>query len=435
MASGTELITIPYAPRRIFLPLHERRQRFAAVVAHRRAGKTVAEINDSIRDALTCQKPNPRVGYIAPYYKQAKTVAWQYLKDYSASIPGAVPNESELRVDYPNGGQVRLYGADNPDALRGIYLDKATLDEYADMNPRLWPEVIRPTLVDRRGRATFIGTPKGRNAFFDICEIAKSHPDWLYMMLRASETKIIPADELEAARQMMTPEQYEQEFECSFEAAILGAYYGKEIALAEREGRICEVPYDAGKPVHTAWDLGMSDSTSIWFFQYTPTGLNFIDFYENHGQSLGHYAEVLNDKGYTYGGDHVPHDAKVRELGTGLTRVETLIKLGRKPKLVPDHKLMDGINACRVMLGEFRFDKEKCADGIESLRQYKADFDEERNAFRITPRHDWTSHAADAFRYAGIAYRQERPAKPEKPKQGPTLNDLWNSQPRRRERV
>jgi phage terminase large subunit len=438
MDAGTELITIPYAPRRQFLPLHNRTQRFAAIVAHRRAGKTVAEINDKIKSALTCPLPNPRVGYIAPYYNQAKTIAWQYLLDYTRCIPGVRTNATELRVDFPNGGQVRLFGADNPDALRGAYFDDVTLDEPADMNPRLFPEVVRPMLVDRQGRASFIGTPKGRNYFFDICEIAKSHPDWLFLMLKASESGLIPQKELDDARQMMTPEQYEQEFECSFDAAILGAYYGKEMADAEREGRILEVPYDPGLPVYTAWDLGMRDSTAIWFYQIAPNEIRFIDYYENHTQPLGHYVSVLNSREYKYAEDFVPHDAKVKELGTGKTRIETLIGLKRNPRLVPDHKILDGINAARVLFKRMKFDKSKCADGIEALRQYKADFDEDRNTFRKEPRHDWTSHSADAFRYAAIAYT-EQVAPKEKPKgktlQEMTLNDLWAAQKKRKERI
>lgn len=385
-----------------------------------------------------CDKPNPRVAYIAPFYKQAKTVAWQYLKDYGLHVPGAQANESELRIDFPNGGQVRLYGADNPDALRGIYLDDVTLDEHADMNPRLWPEVIRPTLVDRMGRASFIGTPKGRNAFWEICELAKSHPDWLYTCLRASETGIIPQDELDAARQMMTPEQYEQEFECSFDAAILGAYYGKEMALADRDGRIGHYPYVQGQPVYTAWDLGIRDATAIWMFQILPGELRFIDFYENHTQPLHHYTEVLDDRGYAYDKDFVPHDAKVKELGTGRTRIETLIELGRDPALVPDHKVLDGINSARVLFPRVTFNADTCMDGMEALRQYRADFDEERNTFRNTPLHDWTSHAADAFRYACMAY-YERALPKEKPKgktiQEMTMDDLWKSRPKRSNRV
>lgn len=425
---NVQRVIIPYAPRRQFLGFHSRPQRWACVVAHRRAGKTVACINDLIRGALTCEKPNPRFAYMAPFYAQAKDVAWSYVKEYSAPIPGAESNESELRVDFPNGGRVRLYGADNFDRLRGIYLDGVVLDEPADMDPRVWPEVVRPTLSDRQGWAVFIGTPKGRNAFFEIFDAARNRDDWYTVMLRASETGIIPESELDDARSMMTPEQYAQEYECSFDAAIVGSYYGKEIADAERDGRVCSLPVDPDLPVHTAWDLGIGDSTAIWMFQIGPEGLRVIDCYENHGHNLAHYVSELQSRGYKYGEDFVPHDAKVRDISTGRTRIETLVSLGRKPRLVPDHKLMDGINAVRVSFPRIRIDDGKCKFGLEALRQYRAEYDEKTRAFKNTPKHDWTSHYADAFRYMAMAWRELVMPKPKpKPKvttRMPTLNEL-----------
>lgn len=397
-------VVIPYEPRSQFINFHDRSERWACIVAHRRAGKTVACINELIRAALTCDKREPRFAYLAPYYTQAKDVAWSYLKHYSAPIPGIVVNESELRVDYPNGGRVRLYGADNYDRLRGLYLDGVVLDEPADMDPRAWPEVIRPALADRQGWACFIGTPKGRNAFWEIWDNAKS--GWFRAMMRASETGLVSQSELDDLKAMLTPEQYEQELECSFEAAILGAYYGKEIKDAEAKGRITSVPYDAALLVHTAWDLGIGDSTAIWFFQVAHDGLRMIDHYENHNQPLAHYVGVLEAKPYRYAQDWVPHDAKVRELGTGRTRIETLMELNRKPSLVPNHTIMDGINAARVSFPRIWFDEVRCRYGLEALRQYRADYDEKVKAFKNTPKHDWTSHTADAFRYAAMAWRE-----------------------------
>jgi hypothetical protein len=398
------------------------------VVAHRRAGKTVACVNDLIKGALTCKKRDPRFGYIAPLHVQAKDVAWGYVKQFSAAVIGASINESELRVDYPNGGRVRLYGADNYDRMRGIYLDGVVLDEYADMDPRVWPEVIRPALSDRQGWATFIGTPKGRNAFFEIYEAARQSEDWHALVLRADETGLIAQSELDDARSMMTPEQFSQEYLCSFDAAIIGSYFGKEIADAERDGRIGEVPYDPGLPVHTSWDLGMGDSTAIWFWQIGPEGIRVIDCYENHGHALAHYAAELESRPYKYGDDFVPHDARVRDMSTGRTRVETLIGLKRKPKLVPDHKLMDGINAVRVSFPRIRIDADKCKYGLEALRQYKTDYDEKTKVFKNTPKHDWTSHYADAARYMCVAWREMVMPKP-KPKFAvttrlPTLDEM-----------
>ena len=404
---NVQRIIIPYSPRPAFLPYHNRKQRFAAIVAHRRAGKTVGCINDIIKRAVVDNKPDARYAYIAPLFNQAKDVAWTYLKQYAAPLLASQPNETELRVDLLNGARVRLYGADNPDRLRGIYLDGCVLDEYADMQPAVWGQVVRPALADRQGWATFIGTPKGRNAFHDIFSRAQNSPDWFAMILRASETGLLPASELELARVDMTPEQYEQEFECSFDAAITGAYYGKELAQAERDGRITRVEYDANLPVHTVWDLGVSDSTVIWFFQVMGGEIRVIDHYENHGQGLPHYAGVINAKPYKYAEHWVPHDARVRELGTGRTRIETMIALGFKvPRLVPDHKVMDGINAARLTIERCWFDADRCKDGLEALRQYQTEYDEKTRSFKDTPKHDWTSHSADGFRYLAMAWRE-----------------------------
>jgi phage terminase large subunit len=392
-----------------------RKERWACLVAHRRAGKTVACVADLIDAALRCQNPDPRFAYVAPFYVQAKDVAWGYLKRFTVPIDGVKFNEAELRVDLPNGARIRLYGADNYDRMRGVYLDGVVLDEYADMPPAAWTEVIRPALADREGWAVFIGTPKGRNEFFRIWELAQNDPSWFAMMLRASESGLVKQTELDDAAKDMTPEQYAQEFECSFDAAILGAYYGSDIARAEREGRVGMFPLDPLLPVHTAWDLGIGDSTAIWLWQAAPDGLRVIGHIEDHGKALPHYVGELSALGYRYGLDFVPHDAKARELGTGRTRVETLISLGRKPQLVPAHTVEDGINALRVMFPRIRFDAEATKHGLEALRQYRTDFDEKTKAFKNTPRHDWTSHSADAARYMAIAYRDMvAPPKPVK---------------------
>lgn len=396
-------------------------------MAHRRCGKTVATINDKIKRAITTDKQHYRAAYLAPYLKQAKDVAWEYLKRYSQPLWGKAPNESELYVELLNGARIKIYGADNPDALRGGYLDDATLDEYADMYPGIWGSVIRPMLADRLGSATFIGTPKGRNSFCELYERAKVDPDWFPFFLPASETRIIPQSELDAAAREMTPEQYAQEFECSFEAAIVGAYYGRDMAEADRSGRIAGVPYDPALPVYTAWDLGIGDSTAIWFWQAHLNELRVIDFYEANGHGLDHYAKVIHAKPYKVEADYVPHDARVRELGTGRTRVETMQTLGLKPRLVPAHKVMDGINALRVMFPRTYWDREACKDGLEALRQYRADYDEKARVFRDSPKHDWTSHASDAARYMAMAWREMKPEvrTPEKPLHG--VNDMtWD---------
>ncbi|CAB4147916.1 hypothetical protein UFOVP1020_47 [uncultured Caudovirales phage] len=410
-------VVIPYSPRHAFVPYHETDKRWSVVIAHRRAGKTMAQVNRLIRSALTCPKPEPRTAYIAPLLKQAKDVAWTYLKRFGLVIPGAEANESELRVDFPNGGRVRLYGADNPDGMRGIYLDDVALDEYADMRPSVLPEIIRPALSDRRGAMTIGGTPKGHNDLHKLWEQAKDDPEWFALELRASKTGLVAPDELESARKLMTPEQYAQEYECSFEAAITGAYWGREMAAAEDAGRICRVDVDPAAPVLTAWDLGVRDATAIWFFQILAGGINVVDYYEATGVGLDHYAEILRAKRYFTGKCLVPHDAKVKEWGSGRTRIEQMEALGLQPELVADHRLMDGIGAARETLARVRFDAVRCKDGIEALKQYRADFDEERKVLKPTPRHDWTSHAADSFRYLAMGWQAEVKPKAHKPRQ------------------
>lgn len=398
--AGTERVVIPYAPRRAFLPFHQRKQRWAVMVAHRRAGKTVACINDLIRAALSDGKPDGRYAYIAPQFNQAKDVAWMYLRRFCGVIPGAEFNESELRVELPNGSRIRLYGADNPDRLRGIYLDGVVLDEYADMRPSVWGEIVRPLLTDRQGWAVFIGTPKGRNAFWSIWDQAASNDRWFRLMLRASEAGILPADELSDAQGDMTPEQYAQEFECSFEAAILGAYYAKELRDAENDGRICPVPVERSALVHVAWDLGVGDSTALVFCQVIGREWRIVDYYEANGVGLDHYVQVLNGKGYTYGDQILPHDVGVRELGTGRSRLEVLDSLGvRNVKVLPATSVDDGINAVRMTLSKCWFDATRCHDLLEALRQYRTEYDDRLKRFKPRPLHDWTSHAADAFRY------------------------------------
>jgi hypothetical protein len=398
-------VELEYHARPQFQAFHQRRERFACIVAHRRAGKTVACVHDLHRGALLSKKLRPRYAYLSPFLRQSKQVAWDYLR--AAIAPsrdiGANVHESELRVDYPNGGQVRLFGADNPDALRGIYLDGVVLDEYADMDPRVWSEIIRPALADRKGWAVFIGTPKGRNAFFEMWRRAQSDADWFSLMLKASETGLIAADELALARRDLSEAQYAQEFECSFDAAVRGAYYGSLMRQAEADGRVSGVPYDPAALVWTAWDLGIRDATAIWFAQVIGREIRIIDYYEASGADLGHYARELMAKPYAYAGHIVPHDAQAKELGTGKSRLEVLAGLGLKGiTLAPIHRIEDGINAVRMVIPRCWFDAKKCSRGLDALSLYRAEHDDKHAVLRPHPVHDWTSHAADAFRYLAM---------------------------------
>jgi phage terminase large subunit len=398
-------VIIPYAPRPLQLQIHQRldEKRFGAVVCHRRFGKTVLAINQLIKSAATCEKERPRFGYIAPTLKQAKAVAWDYLKHYTDPIPGVSYNETELRADLPNEARIRLFGADNPDSLRGIYLDGVVLDEFPLMQGRTWSEVIRPLLADRMGWALFIGTPNGKNAFWD----------------KASETGVIDAAELKDAARMMTEDEYAQEFECSFEASVRGAVYAKELAQVRAQKRIARVPYDPILPVHTAWDLGVGDATAIWFAQVHGAERRIIDYYEASGEGLQHYAAILDKKGYKYGRHLAPPDIEVRELGSGRSRKEIAAGLGIRFEVVKGLRLEDGINAARMLLPTCYFDEDKCSAGIEALQNYRWDFNQRLDEFKSSPVHDWASHGADAFRYLALGLKQLPENKPLK------INTQW----------
>jgi phage terminase large subunit len=381
---------------------HDRAKRWSCIVAHRRAGKTVATVFDLLTCALGTSKVNARYAYIAPYYSQAKAVAWDYLKRFSAPL-GAKIIESELSVELQNGNRVRWFGADNPDALRGIYLDGVVLDEYGDQRPTVWGEIIRPLLTDRQGWATFIGTPKGKNHFYDIREQARNNPDWLYVELRASETEALPAAELLDAKRTMTDAQYQQEFECAFDVPALGAIYANEYQRAREERRIGNVPYDPMLTVSTFWDLGIGDATAIWFGQRQGSEIRLIDYYEARSESLAHYVGVLKSKPYVYDPDWLPHDAQARELTSGKSAQEILAQLGRSVKITPKLSLEDGINAARMVWPRCWFDEAKTQRGLECLQNYRRELNEKLGEFRSTPVHDWASHGADAFRYLAVA--------------------------------
>ena len=367
----------------------------------------MACVNDLHTRALYTQKSDARYAYIAPFYRQAKDVAWTYLKKATRDTQSKT-RESELSVELFNGSKISLYGADNPDALRGIYLDGVVLDEFGDCRPSLWAEVIFPTLTDRQGWATFIGTPKGKNHFFDIRELARSRDDWFYLEVKASESRILLESELEIAKTIMDENQYAQEYECSFEAAVRGTYYASIIKDMEAEGRIATVEVDPDLEVNVAMDIGFSDSTAIWFWQETPSGIHVVDYLEGHGERLDYYLAELEAKPYKYDTLYLPHDARAKTLQTGRSTVEQCLRwsedreLGWTWDILPRLDLQDGINAVRLVLRTSHIDATRCKFGIEALRAYARRYDEVKEAFSDKPDHNWASNGADAFRYLSL---------------------------------
>jgi len=410
-------------------------------VAHRRAGKTVAAINDIIKRALLEGGRGAQYAYIAPFRSQAKSVAWDYLKYYAKAVSES-SNESELTVTLINGAKVRLFGADNADAMRGLGFNGVYLDEYGDFKPSVWGNIVRPALSDRLGWAVFGGTPKGKNQFYDIYKVSQATPDWFLLRLPASVSKLLPATELKAASQQLSQDQYDQEYECSFDAAIMGAYYGQEMRQVDADGRIRDLRFDADADVMTAWDLGYRDDTAIWFYQVVRNEIHVLDYYAVSGASIEEIAKVVIDKGYRYTKHYLPHDARAKTLASGgKSIVEQLaVHLGGMNKLsiVPEIGVQDGIQAVRMILPKCYFDP-ICDEGLEALRQYQREYDEDKKSFRQTPRHDWCSHPADAFRMLAVAYRENKADEPPpkgKTLQTITLDELWDfEQTHKEERI
>jgi len=513
-------VTTGYRARKLQKSLHAIVTRFNVLVCHRRFGKTVWAVNELIHKALNNPLRNPQYAYVAPTYKQVKKIAWNYFVDYTRFLPGATPNKSELciyierphRLDPVTGKSdpdvITLYliGADDPDALRGMYLDGAVIDEFAQCDPIVWGQILRPSLADRKKIAwdlgikedmegikmepwaIFIGTPKGQNHFylrykkaqeceafchlfesthnlnderaeweeierfyniFDAGDLEslsekdatvvigkwpadtqrrykewrkyKACKSWFTVLYKASETGVLDRDELDEMRQDLSPEEIEQELECSFTAAILGSYWGHLVNSARLEGRICILAYNPKFPVDTHWDIGIGDKTAIWFRQQTPEGFKYLHYYEQNGKGIDHYAaviealakppgtrtevdpgEFIEGRGFQYGRHVWPHDGAAQEFGTGQTRQETAREKGIIVQIQERQAVDDGINAGRKRLRVSFFDEKYCEKGIDCLYNYQKEYDQKARMFKNKPLHDWSSHGASAFRYSSL---------------------------------
>lgn len=421
-----QVINTGYVPRPLQSKLHREihQKRFSVLVMHRRFGKTVFTINEMLDRALYCKLKNPQFSYICPTYSQAKRIAWQYLKEYCQFLPGYTANEAELKVTLtaPHGNgkiTIHLLGADNADALRGMYFDGVILDEYGDFHPDVWSLILRPALSDRLGWAIFIGTPKGHNDFkvkFDQANKLAPQKQWYAAMIKASESGILPQSELDAALEEMGPEAYNQEYECSWSSTNTGAYYAKYIndLRDKKPAQIMNVPYDPSLLVDTFWDLGIGDTTAIWFRQQTRTEFRYIDHYEINGADLAHFVKILKDKPYVYGRHVLPHDGAARDLSTGKSRQENLRLLGIRTEIQARHRVEDQIQAARSILPKCYFDKVKCERGINSLENFTQKWDAKQKIFSNTPLHNWASHSAAAFQVSAMDGRDSNTMKEKK---------------------
>ncbi len=424
-----------YVPRPLQQKLEDEARRFNVYALHRRFGKTVMCVNFLIEAAVHCPFSDGRYAYLAPTYAQAEDIAWTILLNYTEHIPGRRVELSKLAVWLPTyyGGwaRIRLYGVDSPkQRLRGLYLDGVVADEFAQFPPSVWTEQVRPMLSDaermgwdargwRNQWAAFISTPMGRNQFHTLYrnaslwmarspvimrdpdtaeEVQEFRDDWYAALHKASETGVLTKPELRAARLDMDDQaKYEQEYECSFDAAVRGAIYAEHLELMRNRGQIGLMSYNPNLPVHTGWDLGWDDATAIWFCQFRGTRPYLIDYYEDDHKDLGYYADVLERKGYRYGKHYFPHDVVVGELGTGKSRRSILRELGIRVMTVAKHSPWDRIVACRRFLKQAFVDESKCAEAIDHLAMYRRAEDERLGVLREKPLHDQHSHSADAL--------------------------------------
>ena len=402
---------------------------------HRRAGKDKDCLNYTIEQMMK------RVGvyyYLFPTYAQGKKVIWKgidadgfkTLHHFPEQLIAAT-NESDLSIEFVNGSYFQVIGTDNYDAIMGTNPVGCVFSEYALQDPRAW-DYLRPILMENGGWAIFPYTPRGKNHGYDLYEMAKDNPDWYCNKLTIEDTKrpdgspVVSQAMVQAEREQgMDEELIQQEFYCSFTMGVQGAYFTKQVQKAEADDRITSVPYDERLPVMTFWDLGMDDSMTIWFVQVVGREIRFIDYAEGSGEGFPFYAKLLRERDYVYGPFHLPHDANVRELGTGDSRVEAAEKLGIKPvTVIPRVKRKDqAIEAARGSFSRCWFDKVKCRDGLNGLKNYTKEFDEKKKVFKNTPLHNWASHAADAFMTFATGYSDQM--KPKGAAPGYSGQDGW----------
>jgi phage terminase large subunit len=408
-----------YTPRPQFLPFHNRPHRWATLLTHRRAGKTVALTNDVIlaaRTPLPATHPDPQYAYVGPTYKQAKRIAWAYLKRYSRPYWAKPPSESELKLTLVNNAVVYCLGADNADSLRGMYLDGVVMDEYAMFKPSVFTQVIRPALSDRNGWAVFSSTPRGRNLFHDQYRRALKDPQRHFLLtLSAATSGIILPQELEDLRKDMDPEEFAQEYLCSFDSALKGAIYAKEVNELQLSGRLSTTPlYDPALDTHFVYDLGFTDSTVRIAWQQHGGTFRIVNVLARSGVDIHtHLSDLFEFKG-PIGQIWLPHDARAKNLQTGLSIVEQFVAHGITPRIVPNHHVHDGISAVRRLFPLTVFDAtpydandpygdNPTSDLVEAAKQYHREWDEDNLVFKEQPFHDWSSDYMDAMRYMAMA--------------------------------
>lgn len=419
-------INIAIVPRPQLASYLHRTQRWAVMVLHRRAGKSFVCIQDLIVKALQHKRSGPplRYAYVAPTREQAKDIAWKYLVQFTSQIPGVVINKADLAITFHNGATIRLYSGEAFERLRGIYLDGVVMDEAADLDPAAWDNVIRPTLTDYNGWATWVGTPKGRNLFWKQWNRACADSEWFSLMQRASESGIIPASELDDIRKGTTENAYQQEYECSFNVGRPGAIYVRSLEKARAEKRVTnDILWFKELPVYTSWDVGAPLNQKVWIWQMVGDRINYIEALSGSDECAtpADWAARLKDRQYGYGGHFIPHDAAAEVGGlwqealgrSGLTGVCPV------PRQI---SVWDGINLANDAFPRISINEAGCAEGLEALDAYHAKEERDGVTIKDVPVHDWSSHYSDAFSLSHQAIKRgmviDRSAIPRKAERG-----------------
>ncbi len=383
--------------------IENRGYRRLIAILPRRAGKDVAALNLAIRE---CLRKRCLIYYVYPSYKQAKKAIWDGITSDGLRFLDFIPreliykmNQQEMKITFKNGSILMLVGSTDYDALRGTNPQGVIFSEFSRQDPRVYTDVISPILAANGGWAAFISTPFGKNSFFDLYQMALRNPKWFVLLLTLNETKHISAEAIDEERKTVSEDMIQQEYYCSFTLGVEGSYYAKYIDNLKLREQIGKVVWDPGKKVHTAWDLGVRDSTAIIYLQLQGNTIHVIDYYEKSKEGLEHYIKVLESKPYQYGRHVAPFDINQKEFITGMTRIEKARALGISFIVAPSVSIMDGIEAVRTTLPRMYIDEITCAPLIKHLENYRQEFDEKRKVYKNNPLHDHTSHAADAMRY------------------------------------
>lgn len=415
-------IRIPYnyEPREYqvpFLRAMDEGCRRACLVWHRRAGKDKTVLNFVVKEALR------RVGnyyYFFPTYNQGRKVLWDgrdkdgfsFLSHIPKEVMGGDVNNTEMKIPLMNGSLIQVVGSDNIDTVVGTNPVGCVFSEYSLSDPRGW-DFVRPILRENGGWAVFVYTPRGKNHGHDLYMMAKGNEEWFCEVLTVRDTYgrggTVSSGDVEAERRAgMKENLIEQEFYCSFEAAVENAVFGDQLYEMRREGRIGRVPYQAGVLVDTYWDLGWDDATTIWFVQTVRGEVRCIDYYEGRGVSLDHYVKVVKERPYVYGRHVMPHDAGYKDMKTGKSVQEIGWEMGFGVEIGEKLRKEDQINAARMMMNRVWMDEVKCGKGIDALASYQFGYDDEKKVLSRAPIHNWASHAADSFMLMAVGLRESK---------------------------